>query len=512
MKTPSDELFRIIKSMNKQEKIHFTLYCSRKEKNNHSLKLFNAMNAMKQYDESRMRKKLKDKRMLRNLKRIKSYTGNAVLSSLREYHSDDSVSIQLQRHLQTIEILSGKGLYDTAMKAVSKAEKLAIANDCYNYLFIILEQKYMMMFPQQNPEAMRKYANEGYVNELKYRDIDKNILEYKRLYAHQECIKTSHGENPTRQSIKALKTLLKNPMLQNESRALSHTAETIRYQTLGHVYLELEDWEKCSLFLGKSIRLFEQKPSYQQDRMNSYIHSMAISIPALTSLGKKDEIALMKDKAERFISALPGKLRTNSLYSRYLALMINYINYHLESWNMQEALKSSEEIKMIVEKSGDIKAGIVFYANLSMLHFYMRDYRKALHCINKILTMQTTDVRQDITNAAKIINIVIHYELGNEEMLPGLCKSTHHYLKKKKALNKVWELMLWFFLRTPAKQAAKKEKTSAFAELKKQLELIASEPDKKKILYYFDFISWTESKIKNRPFSEVVRDKQFIAY
>ena len=52
-----------------------------------------------------------------------------------------------------------------------------------------------------------------------------------------------------------------------------------------------------------------------------------------------------------------------------------------------------------------------------------------------------------------------------------------------------------------------KDQINACKYLKKQLLLIAQDPYEGQELEHFDLISWLNSKIQNRPFAEVVKEK-----
>ena len=43
--------------------------------------------------------------------------------------------------------------------------------------------------------------------------------------------------------------------------------------------------------------------------------------------------------------------------------------------------------------------------------------------------------------------------------------------------------------------------------LKKELLLLAKDPQERPAFDYFDFISWVESNIQKRPFKEIVQEK-----
>ena len=128
----------------------------------------------------------------------------------------------------------------------------------------------------------------------------------------------------------------------------------------------------------------------------------------------------------------------------------------------------------------------------------MNDYHKALQQVNTILNIKDFGIREDIIKELKLLNIIVHYELGNEELLPSLCKSTNRHFEKKGEFTQIEKLLLNFFSNTILKADTKQEKKNAFVELKKELAPLLS----KKKVYEFDFISWIESKIEGRSFVE----------
>ena len=134
----------------------------------------------------------------------------------------------------------------------------------------------------------------------------------------------------------------------------------------------------------------------------------------------------------------------------------------------------------------------------------------ALHHINEILNIEAHGIRQDIVNTARLLNIIIHYELKNENMLSGLCKSTCRYVEKKRKLLQAEKIIFNFFgtvipkFETGPSAKVQSEKINAFIDLKKEIKPLSS---LKKIFLEFDFISWVESKIEGRSFVEMVKEK-----
>ena len=56
----------------------------------------------------------------------------------------------------------------------------------------------------------------------------------------------------------------------------------------------------------------------------------------------------------------------------------------------------------------------------------------------------------------------------------------------------------------------KKEFIHSFKELKKTLIETSKYPFENSIFQYFDFISWVESKIENKSFTEIIKSKNHL--
>jgi hypothetical protein len=87
LKTVSDDLYRLIKSLNKSEKGYFKKFAAKNEvgsKQNYIV-LFDAIDRMEEYDEERLRVSLKKESFIKQLPVYKVYLFNLILKSLSLY-------------------------------------------------------------------------------------------------------------------------------------------------------------------------------------------------------------------------------------------------------------------------------------------------------------------------------------------------------------------------------------------------------------------------------------------
>ena len=108
---PSDELFKLIKSLNKSEKRFFKLASTLQSGDKNYIRLFDAIEKQKQYDDEAIKEMFKGETFIKHLPSEKNHLNKLILKSLRAYHADNSVSAQLAEEIKNIEILYEKALY-----------------------------------------------------------------------------------------------------------------------------------------------------------------------------------------------------------------------------------------------------------------------------------------------------------------------------------------------------------------------------------------------------------------
>src|SRR5579872_6411247 len=96
-----NQLFDIIKLMTQTEKRYFKIYTGkydRKEKSSY-LKLFEAIDKLKKYDEEKIRQRLRNETFISRLAVEKNMLYKLILKSLKDYHSDISGETKVKHFL-----------------------------------------------------------------------------------------------------------------------------------------------------------------------------------------------------------------------------------------------------------------------------------------------------------------------------------------------------------------------------------------------------------------------------
>ena len=116
-----DELFQLIKTLEKAEKRNFKLFMRRNAASEEMkiIQLFDALDKMEHYDEELLLRKHKEIRKLQ-LSNLKAHLYKQVLSSLRVLRDEDNIDIRLHEQFDHARILYNKGLYQQSLKSHQK--------------------------------------------------------------------------------------------------------------------------------------------------------------------------------------------------------------------------------------------------------------------------------------------------------------------------------------------------------------------------------------------------------
>ena len=151
---------------------------------------------------------------------------------------------------------------------------------------------------------------------------------------------------------------------------------------------------------------------------------------------------------------------------------------------------------------------LVFYYKIASLYFGTANYSKAIDYLNKILNWKL-DLRNDLQAYARLLHLIAHYELGNEDILEHLIKSVYRFMAKMENLSTI-EVEIFKFIRNSFHLNAKQSKP-AFADLLSKLKGLEKNPLEMRALSYLDIISWLESKVEDKSVDKVIREK-YLSY
>jgi hypothetical protein len=122
--------------------------------------------------------------------------------------------------------------------------------------------------------------------------------------------------------------------------------------------------------------------------------------------------------------------------------------------------------------------------------------------------MNLTDpkLEQEQHSFARIRNLIVHYELGNFDLLEYAVSSARRFLAKQERIYKFEKLIINFVIKA-MKCSTENSRQEYYVKLKNDLKALADDRFEKSALEHFDIISWLESKITKKDFTEILKTK-----
>jgi hypothetical protein len=148
---------------------------------------------------------------------------------------------------------------------------------------------------------------------------------------------------------------------------------------------------------------------------------------------------------------------------------------------------------------------LVFNYKFASLYFGAREYGKAIDYLHKLINDNQPGLRNDLQCYARLMHLMCHYEIGNDEILDSLIRSVYRFMAKMKNLTVVEEA-IFSFLRHSFKVNARalKPELESFLSKIKHLEKNRFQT---RSFAYLDIISWVESKVYEKSMEQIIHEK-----
>jgi len=416
----------------------------------------------------------------------------------------------LREKLDHIEILYDRGMYREGQKLLKKAKKIAYSFDNYLNLFGLLE------WEKRIAKAMGREVTNKMLDPLKKEALHaigkySNIWNYSILNAKMEM---KHIENRFIRNEKQRKqyaTILANPFFKDQRRADTFWSKLYYYHAMNFYYFAKSDHVGREKVNEKIIRLMEENP--QQIYKNP-----AYYLPVLYNLITDKQVLLKFDELEHLLEKFEkaGELpidRDKMPMVEFLIFVYGYqsrLAMHLKKAEYEKGMslmKGLQEGMVKYEASMPKESKLLLCYNAGYICFGAGKYDQALAWLNHFTLSPDAQTDLDIFN--RFLVMVTWFEKGDLDHLESLILSTKRFLIRTNYSYKLEGLLIEFIQKELFRVSDRGEIITIFGEMKRKVDKLIKDPYEKLALEYIDFSAWLQSKIENRSFAEVMKEKLF---
>ncbi|MCC6459909.1 MAG: hypothetical protein IT260_05545 [Saprospiraceae bacterium] len=282
------------------------------------------------------------------------------------------------------------------------------------------------------------------------------------------------------------------------------------YYCQAHVWLYhiCQEFAPCYRYAQRWVNLFEQEPAMKSLHAPLYLKSLHNLLSTLFHIRRYARFLDTLAVLDRFSADIDFSQNKNVEGLFHLYRYLHRINRHYFEGTFSEGVSLIPEVARCIETNAyhwDAHRILVFDYRIACLYFGNDDYTHAIDYLNKIINQKVIDYRADIQCFARILNLIAHFELGNEILVEHQIRSVYRFLLHIEDLQQVQREILNFLRRTPSMRPS--DLLPEFRQLHARLLPLEQDPFERRPFLYLDIISWLETKLENKPIQELIREK-----
>lgn len=510
-KEVQEPLFELIKSLSKSEKRYFKLHVSRHSSggNNNYTLLFDYLDKIGQYSESEIIGYFKNEPFLNNFSITKRRLYDQIITSLNGYHSTNSVDAQLYKMLQGATILYNKALYSQATKLLYSASKLAEKHERHSILLEIGQQQQRLVetkhYSSVKTEEVEELQNRSNIA-IQQLQIQTELWFTKSKLFMELNTKGRTPDDRYRNQLEEYH----NQINEQCRTAVLSVSNTYLYNHIeAAYYFAINDFDKSMIHLTNNIQLLENNLFLLEEFPNYYFGTLSNAVYVAEKINQPKQADALLGKIKTF----PSRYNLPLSDDLTLKMFLSSSSIELSILTARGEFTTAQEIIPVVESGLKLHAGkiplqkqLYFAYTFAGIHIGLNDFSGGLKWINTILNTPNMDRNEEIVAYTHILNLIIHLELKNDQLLPYALKSTQRFLKTRNRLHTFEQIILQFI--SGFKSYKQLDQQEAWEKLYGELQKFhtTNEPEFQKMKAYFDFETWAKSKLTNKRFDELIRE------
>ncbi len=433
----SSQLHALINSLDKAEKRFLRLFAAggAGRSFDSTLRLFDLIDAMPQWDEEAILKSLPKPSMVANLSSLKTRLLDLITESQRQLQAGKTIGSQLRASIDDIEFLVGKQQFGFAKKRLRKAKGLAIQYEEEGMVLQLLywELQLFLRSPEEQENVFFERLEGDQAHHLARLALQQGFL---RLHERIRGLMRTFVRARKPAEIDAYRAIILDPLMQTPPPEDAFFATSLFLQIRGSYHIAMGEvqsaWDNFDLLM----RRWERHADQIEHRSDLYLSSLNNFLGTCLSDTKFHRHFLEGISRAKQLTGIPPT--TKAKMNRVVFLQELLFRMNFSTFMQSQAFLVEIEAWLLANASTLEPARLLnFYYNLSQFHFLAGKFKGANRWLQKILQFPTTDARQDIQNFAPIFQLVLQYELGNLDLQEYLLRNATRQLKRE---GKVYEL------------------------------------------------------------------------
>lgn len=501
-------LILLIKSMSASEKRSFKLFAKRSSRHTEMLylKLFDVLDKASAYDEKVILKKIPELKKSQ-LSNLKANLFKQILTSLRLIYRNTLPDINIREQFDFARVLYSKGLYTACLDALDKAKKAAKQTTWDTLQLEIIDFEKLVESQHVTGNMSRKASvlsqeSDSLLEKMKVKRKLTNITIL--LYG----LFLERGYVKTKEDYVEVDRFFKKLLPEVNEQQLTELQKLDLYQSLVWYHNLTQNFPNSFKYAQKWVGIFDTNPNLLTRYELVYLKGLHHLLTACFMLQRYDRFEFNYMKLESFEKDFSRTLSNNMRGQWESYRVLHGINRYFMNAQYEQAARYADGLALMLKKNPhgwDVHKMLTLNYKMACIYFGNNELDTAIDYLNKVMLKVYPNFAEDIQCFARILSIIIHFDLGNEWLVTSQIRSTFRFLLRMSDLQAVQLEIIKFLRRTPKMHRDKMPRE--FLDLKVKLEALRNQDFQRRPFLYLDIISWLDAKLEGRLIKEVIQEK-----
>lgn len=498
----SESLIHLINNLTKQEKKEFSLYISNKPEKDYIF-LFRLIDDKKVSDPEELKMSFLAAKPTSSFNTVVIYLFDLLIDILTRLRTEQDSYYLLFNELLHARVLYEKSMYQECFQVLKKVKEKAVYYENHFALLVAqrLELNYLLTLDFEDMDE-QKLLNKQYKMNNTLKSI-RQLNEQSSLYELLKYRMINRGASRSLEETQKLDDLVTSEISIVASAGVENFEIKKNHQLFqANYFITVGDYKAAFNSFVELNKLFEENSHLWNNPPVYYLMTVEGMLESLRIMHNYEGMNYFIQKLAK-LSSPSSSFQLNVMYVIFIYRLFSFIDAgdfdKAGIWIAEHQTSLIDKMLLLKEQQ---QAEMSLY--IALIHLGNGEYRKARKRLSAIIGRGHL-YSLPLFRTIRIVNVMIHYELGDVDYIQSEIRSIKREMSKNKGYNLKVESFLLKFLNYSFADTNRKKRAEIWESMAEEVHALYADKYETQILRKFDFVAWVEAKIFEVPLSDILK-------
>lgn len=498
----SESLIHLINNLTKQEKKEFSLYISNKPEKDYIF-LFRLIDDKKVSDPEELKMSFLAAKPTSSFNTVVIYLFDLLIDILTRLRTEQDSYYLLFNELLHARVLYEKSMYQECFQVLKKVKEKAVYYENHFALLVAqrLELNYLLTLDFEDMDE-QKLLNKQYKMNNTLKSI-RQLNEQSSLYELLKYRMINRGASRSLEETQKLDDLVTSEISIVASAGVENFEIKKNHQLFqANYFITVGDYKAAFNSFVELNKLFEENSHLWNNPPVYYLMTVEGMLESLCIMHNYEGMNYFIEKLTK-LSSPSSSFQLNVMYVIFIYRLFSFIDAgdfdKAGIWIAEHQASLIDKMLLLKEQQ---QAEMSLY--IALIHLGNGEYRKARKRLSATIGRGHL-YSLPLFRTIRIVNVMIHYELGDVDYIQSEIRSIKREMSKNKGYNLKVESFLLKFLNYSFADTNRKKRAEIWESMAEEVHALYADKYETQILRKFDFVAWVEAKIFEVPLSDILK-------